>query len=126
MQRLGAKLIEDDIYSFCEKVLSQTKWKPGEPLIIDGIRHIEVADTLSKIIKPSRLFLIYLEAAESIVKSRIGNEKFLNAKKVASHSTEIQVEKVLKHRCHLVIDSGDSLDRSEKKIIDYYNKIKNS
>src|SRR5262245_37743225 len=46
LQDLGEQLVRKDVRGFCEDVLKQQPWEPGRPLIIDGVRHIEVLEAL--------------------------------------------------------------------------------
>lgn len=71
LQALGETLISEGWDTFCAGVLRQADWRPGTPLVIDGIRHIEAIDTLAKLTAPSSIRLVYLEASEEERRRRL-------------------------------------------------------
>jgi hypothetical protein len=64
LQELGAALIGQDCEGFCRAVLGQTDWDPGQPLVIDGLRHVEAVDVLRQLVAPSTLLLIFITVNE--------------------------------------------------------------
>src|SRR4051812_46776907 len=57
LQAVGQELVDTNARGFCQHVLSQagSRWIPGGDLIIDGLRHVEVATALRELVKPSLL-----------------------------------------------------------------------
>lgn len=97
LQELGAFLVAQDITGLCQKVLRQSGWGPGHPVIIDGIRHYSVLQTLRQLVSPLRLFLVYLEASDVDRRARLmARESGIVAKleKFDSDSTEVEVTKL--------------------------------
>lgn len=46
LQAIGADLVEKDVAEFARAVLAQADWRPGQSIVIDGIRHVTVLDHL--------------------------------------------------------------------------------
>jgi hypothetical protein len=72
-------LIDQGWEEFCRAVLMQVHWEPGQPLVIDGIRHTEAVDALRQLVTPS-------EAEE--------------------HPIEVQVGTVLPEMADLIVDGA--------------------
>lgn len=95
LQEIGASLVAKDVEGFCRAVLTHYQWSAGEPLIIDGIRHAEVADALRRLVAPLELRVVYLEADEATRRARLRQSDGDWPNKlqmVESHSTEEQVK----------------------------------
>src|SRR5437764_382109 len=60
LQEIGDELIRQNLEGFCRSVLAQADWKPGQPLVIDGVRHFEVDDLLRRMVGPSKYVLTYV------------------------------------------------------------------
>jgi dephospho-CoA kinase len=92
-QAIGEELIEADARDFCKNVLARAPWSPGDPLVIDGIRHLEVADLLAGMVRPTDFVLIFVELPraerEARLKNRDGESRPLE--RFEHHSTEAQI-----------------------------------
>lgn len=116
LQQIGEKFINKDIEKFCIDVLGQIDWKSQNIFIVEGIRHLEVLKTLKRILKSHDVVLIYLEIDENERKKRLNlTDKDLN--KIDSHSTEIQLDDILKSEADLVINGNLELATIVNKII---------
>src|SRR4051812_10083492 len=64
LQSVGQELVDKDAHGFSQAVLSQagTAWTPGQNLIVDGLRHTEVAAALRELVKPSSLRIVLIDA----------------------------------------------------------------
>jgi len=102
LQDLGATFMENSD-EFCRAVLKQAEWKPGRHLVIDGMRHTKMMDSLLRLTNPSKLLLIFIRVDERTLKDRRGKEKQENIEK---HSTEVEVLTTLPVRADLVIDGA--------------------
>jgi len=71
LQNIGATLIDQGWDRFCRAVLSQVDWDPGQPLVIDGIRHVEAIDMLRQLVAPSKLLLVFVAVSELERKGRL-------------------------------------------------------
>ncbi len=61
LQDTGSGLVRD-VEGFCHAVVAQSGWRPGQSLIIDGLRHPKVLKTLRRMFKPTEVIGIYVEA----------------------------------------------------------------
>jgi dephospho-CoA kinase len=117
-QKIGGELIEKDAHDFCVKVLAQGAWRPGSPLILDGIRHLLVADLLAGMARPADFLLVFVQLSrgerESRLRSRDGEEQPLE--RFESHSTESQVAD-LRARADLVVDGDRSVDQMTEEVV---------
>lgn len=117
-QAIGEELIGADICRFCENVLAQVSWSPGEPLVIDGIRHLEVADLLAGMVGTTDFVLVYVELARAErgarLKSRDGEPQPLE--QFERHSTEAQVSE-LRVRADLVVDGDRPIEQLTDAVV---------
>lgn len=125
LQQIGEELIETNLEDFCRAVLNQdSTWKPGSPLIIDGIRHIEVDKLLRKLVAPSRYSLVYLDTDEQTRKQRLREEGINDPElieQIESHSTEQEVNTVLRGVADYVIDGSEPLSALIQKLRAIYS-----
>jgi dephospho-CoA kinase len=98
LQRIGEELVANDPEGLCRSVLKTVEWKSGEPIIIDGIRHLRILSILRELVQPQPLCFIYLDAQEEIRKERLADRKNGDLASLASidaHSTERDVQTCL-------------------------------
>ena len=119
LQELGESLLNHDIKLFCQNVLAQADWIHKMPLIVEGVRHQEVLDTLRKIAAPERAVLIYITTKDSVRFSRISanEQEMINEK----HSTETQVQDILLNNADVVISNNDSVEKAVNEAIGWIN-----
>lgn len=119
-QRIGEELIREDARKFCEHVLAQISWCRGEPLIIDGIRHLQVADLLADMVHPSRFVLIFADLPraerEMRLRSRDGGSRPLE--ELERHSTEAQIAD-LRGRADLVVAGDRPLAHAAADVVSF-------
>jgi dephospho-CoA kinase len=122
LQAIRADLVERDIEGFCRAVLAQANWQPGQPIVIDGIRHTEVLDSLRQIVAPTALYLIFVTVDEATRSARLLEREATSLEKhqyLEQDSTERQVKFDLAHLSDLIIDNRHSLRESVKQIVDW-------
>lgn len=120
LQTVGASLVNQGLEQFCSSVLAQVNWKPGQPLVVDGIRHAEVVSTLHRLVVPSKLLLVFVAVNKSIRKTRLIEKGLTNCEKlqqIEMHSTEIQVQTVLQKMANLTVDSTAKIEELVKEIV---------
>lgn len=106
LQEIGALLVENPD-EFCLSLLEQYGWKPGQHLIVDGIRHAKIIYALRKVTEPSRVFLIFVEVDEKVRKKRLLNHKDIGKQRdpeLESHVTETDVKTALPTMADLLVD----------------------
>ncbi len=110
-QEIGEDLIRNNLEEFCRNVLAQApNWKPGRPLVIDGVRHVEVSNLLKEIVAPSKYVLALLEVNEETRLERLHREEINEddiIKRIESHSTEAQVKTVIPQFADFIIDANE-------------------
>ncbi len=52
LQHIGSQLVADGWDAFTRRVLSQAAWRPGDSLIVDGLRHPGAVTALQRITAP--------------------------------------------------------------------------
>jgi dephospho-CoA kinase len=117
-QKIGEELIQKDAHDFCKHVLSQVSWSPGKPLVIDGIRHLQVADLLAEMVRPSDFMLVFADLPRDERKIRLrnrdGGSQSLEA--FERHSTEAQIAD-LRDRADLVVAIDRPVDQLTDEIV---------
>ena len=120
LQDLGDKLVRHDVRRFCEDVLKQQPWEPGKPLIIDGVRHVEVLDSLGEILSPAKSYLIYVNVDRTTQTKRLKDDPLPHKKtldELEKHPTEQQVRSKLPDRAALVLDGTQDPEELTQKVI---------
>ena len=113
LQEVGESLIQEGWEQFCKSVLAQATWEPGEPLVVDGIRHVEAVEMLRLLIAPSELLLIYITLNETTRKARLykrNSADYAQMQSIEEHSTEVQVKRQLPQMANLIVSGERSID----------------
>lgn len=124
LQEIGASLVEnpDD---FCLSILKQISWQSGQHVVVDGIRHLKIIDSLNRVTQ-SNIYLIFVDVEDNIRegrhKKRDGVEN-TNIEQIESHSTELEVKNILAARADLIVDGTRSITDIVHEIETYVNKI---
>ena len=112
LQEVGVVLIDKGWMSFCDAVLGQAEWHPGQSLIVDGIRHREAYDTLKLLVAPSKILLIYIAVDEAEQQAHLRKRNDPDAERlsiVESHSTEKDVIDSLPALADLVVNGSNTI-----------------
>lgn len=110
LQDFGASLVKNKCEKFCKSVLNQADWHPGMNIILDGVRHVKILETIKQITAPSVVLLVYVDTSEKERKKRIllsRNTNLSDFKQHESHSTEIDVKIKLKKLANIVVVNND-------------------
>jgi dephospho-CoA kinase len=112
LQETGNKLIGHGWELFCKAVLECANWKPGEGLVIDGIRHVEGLQVIREIVAPLNIYLIYIAVDEEIRNRRLASKNIQQEKllQIEHHDTETQVPNTLLSLADTVLDGGGATD----------------
>ena len=124
LQDLGDQLVRRDVRAFCEEVLKQHPWQPGRPLVIDGVRHVEVLEVLSEILAPAKGYLIYINVDRTTQSKRLEHDELRHKKpleELERHPTELQVRSKLPDRAALVLDGTQSPEELTERVIAFLN-----
>lgn len=108
LQTLGANLIDELGWeTFCWNVLLSAGWKDGEPLVVDGVRHIEAYRAITTLVAPSLAVLAFLDVEDGLLDSRRQVRGLSpDEGRLETHSTEIQVVRSLPDIAELRLNAG--------------------
>ena len=121
LQELGAALAKEPD-RFCDAVLTFSEWEAGEPLVVEGIRHQEVLESLRRKVAPLEVRLVYLDIDESERIRRLNEREPSSTdrmKAVESHSTESQVKDVLSESADFHVSTKEPSNLVIDKIVDW-------
>jgi len=120
LQEVGATLIAQGWEGFCHAVLGQGAWVPGQPLIVEGIRHAEALAVLRQLVAPSELRLVFIAVNEPTRAARLGQRGMPERETlpgVEAHSTEAQVGTVLPGMADFTVDGTRPLEELLQDIV---------
>ena len=126
LQTLGEKLLNNGIEEFCRSVIGQVGWKPGQSLVIDGIRHRDVLNKLKEIASPSLFVLVYISVNEDNRFQRLTQRDGLSQKeldKVEEHSTEKDTKIVLSQLADIKIEGEQPIEVMVKEISNHLSRF---
>ena len=107
LQRLGAALLEEDCAKLCADCLVYSGWRPGQSVVVEGVRHVEAVDELRALAVPGRFMLVFIEVPEDELLTRLPEKGIMDAdtlQKFEAHSTEVDVKSRLKAIADRVVD----------------------
>jgi dephospho-CoA kinase len=125
LQPIGEELIARGWEDFCRAVLAQAAWTPGQPIVIDGIRHIRAVEILRELVAPMPLCLVLLEAGEQVraARTKRRDDKVQDIatcdREADQHSTEVEVATRLPLMADRVVSAEGELDRIVENIVDW-------
>lgn len=127
LQAVGATLVNQGMEQFCKAVLAQVDWEPGQPLVVDGIRHAEILSTLRRLVAPSELLLVFVAVNKSTREARLIERGLTHQETLylrqeqwqqfEAHSTEAQVQTVLRAIADFTVDSTQKIEELVKEIV---------
>jgi dephospho-CoA kinase len=113
LQDLGQRLADSDPELLCRVVLDAGGFRPGNNLLVDGIRHATVYHALVAMVKPSRARLFYLRATEEARGLRTTERGEASVTSAAeTHRVEAELATTLPEMADAVIDAGGSLSET--------------
>ena len=121
LQELGASLAKDPD-RFCDAVLTFSKWEAGEPLIVEGVRHGSILESLRRKVAPLEVRLVYLDIGEAERVKRLSLREFSTQERidaVEKHSTESQVKRILSDAADFHVSTEESTDLVVGKIVEW-------
>ncbi|MDB4766752.1 AAA family ATPase [bacterium] len=123
VQNVGQSLIESGWREFCNSVLEAANWRNGDSIVVDGIRHCQAVATIKEIVKPQPFRLIYVEVDSNLRLERLGKNSTEMAR-MDAHSTEADVQNVLRSIADKCVDGSRDLDDLIVEISDYVGNEK--
>ena len=107
LQELGEALVKSDRESFCRAVLRAGDWRRGDSIVVDGVRHLEVLETLKTIASHDSVLLVLVEADPNTRLERLRERGSITRNQVQSqdqHSTAREIDSSLPQVADLVLD----------------------
>lgn len=118
LQNLGAELVESDPEKLCKLVLADANLEPGQPFVVEGIRHVEILRILKGMASPLEFHLIFVTVAETLRSERLlQRDRQYPQGLLGRHSTEQDVKNVLEHLASCVIENDQSIETATHMII---------
>ncbi|MCH8247918.1 MAG: AAA family ATPase [Bacteroidetes bacterium] len=126
LQTIGAQLVDEDPTGFVSAVLQHAGWIKEEPIIIDGLRHIVILETLRQLLSPLSLKLILVTVGDDVrgerLKSRSdGLAECLQV--VEAHSTEQDVRGDLLAFADLSVDGSKPLNQLVVEVVEWVSGL---
>ena len=111
LQRLGQSLVDEGPRRFCEQVLRWASWKPGNPLILDGLRHVAVSEALRSLAAPMSYYLVYLNIDQAVQEARLTKRDSESASVVDLNQdlTEVEVRRGVRESADVVVNGSDPI-----------------
>jgi cytidylate kinase len=108
LQAIGAELEANDAAMFCRAVLDDAGWSAGDSVVVEGIRHVRILETLKNLVSPQPVFLVYLDAPEERRRARLQERSAQEVdalERAEAHSTERDVIAELPQLANLVLST---------------------
>ena len=112
LQKIGADLAADPV-AFCDDVIgSVANWMPSEALIVDGIRHLTIWQSLKDRFRNRPTYLIYVDSGAARRESLLRVEGYSSTaiNQMATDSTENDLHWDLAAAADVVLDEGSPDD----------------
>lgn len=126
LQPLGEQLkaeLGDD--AFVEAVLNRAG--DGSVVIVDGVRHVEISETIRRLVAPARFVLMFLEVDEETRAIRAEHSRPLDAHRLAAlaqHSTERQVhDGSLRRVADVILDSSKAVEAVVADAVSFVERL---
>jgi len=113
LQLVGESLIQEGWSTFCAGVLNQANWKPGQDLVVDGVRHAAGVRALRSLVTPSQFCLVGILLDPVKRWEREGGLTNIDApliRSIEGHSTEAEVGSKVMALADLVVDGSRPLE----------------
>jgi len=106
LQPIGEEQVRDRPKEFCEAVLQRGGYQPGEGLVIDGLRHVEVLTLLRTLLAPVQVMHVHILSPEEVRVERMVSRGRAGDSTAGgdNHSTEIQLSRELPGVADIIID----------------------
>lgn len=121
LQALGEELLRTlGPLTFASQVVDSSGWKGQGPLVVEGIRHVDIVSALREGNRETPFLLVYLEVPEELRLSRLEARDRLSPSQVAvyeSHSTESDVVSRLRQIADLVVEAGADVDTTVAAVL---------
>jgi len=117
LQDLGEELIAEGWEHFCRAVLAHGHYIGG-PIVVDGIRHLEAAETMRVLVAPVQWRLVAVESADDVRLGRLADRGVdpVIAHYADSHPNEAQIINVMSTADFVVSADSEVSDAADAVI----------
>ena len=122
LQRIGEEEINGQGWDgFCAGLLNWSGWTPGQPMVLDGLRHAEILHSLRRIVAPMSASLVFLRVGEVSRAMRLAERDDQSGMRseVAANSTEVQVQTILQNAANLCVDAERPYEAIVEAVINW-------
>jgi hypothetical protein len=111
LQDLGQNLVDADPDGFCLDVLKSANFQPGGNLLLDGIRHVDIKNRITRLVAPSRSILIHLTLDDAELLKRIESrpQGSVDLPRAEKHRVESELTSSLPQIADRVVDASPSI-----------------
>jgi len=122
LQALGAQLLQDHGAAwFCQQVIARSGWDGRQPLVIDGVRHVDVLNEIGQQLSTHRMVLFYLDLSDQDIPARGIDAS--TRRVIEEHSTEHDVLGALRERANLVVSTAQPLDEVVSTVVNFARSL---
>lgn len=124
LQDFGQSLVASDPDGFCCSVLSSVAFVPGNNLLLDGIRHVNIQSIIRRIVMPSETKLIFLAADPTERHNRIlrRSSDHDDLHYTEAHPVEAELRTSLPAIADAIVDASLDIDAVAEICIDHIRK----
>jgi adenylate kinase family enzyme len=111
LQDLGQSLVDADPNGFCLDVLKSGDFQPGGNLLLDGIRHVDIKNRVTKLVAPSHTILVHLTLDDAELLKRIESrpQGSTDLARAETHRVESELVSSLPQIADRVVDASPSI-----------------
>lgn len=127
LQQMGATLVQDHPEDLCSQVLKEAKSASASMSVIDGLRHVKILEQLRVMVTPRSVACVFIAAPIDLRLKRILERDGASAAQLMElekHSTEVEVQAVLKRHADIVVTNSSSIDNCVDQIVSWALHIK--
>ncbi|MGI8397443.1 AAA family ATPase [Agrobacterium deltaense] len=106
LQDFGQRSVEADPEAFCHGLLKSANYRPGEDLLVDGVRHVKIFETLQAIISPASVRLVHLSLTDDAQQVRVDRRTdSADLNRARGHAVEAELISDLPQRADLIVNA---------------------
>jgi dephospho-CoA kinase len=120
LQALGEQLVSSEPKALCCRVLAEAEPKGTQPIVIDGLRHRHIYDTLQKLLAPQPILIVYVDIRDDVRRGRLKFRDGLTdeqIQKLEEHSTEAEVFSEIRGIANIITDNSGSLEAAVSSVV---------
>ena len=122
LQTLGAQLLQDHGPAWlCQQVIARAGWDGHRPLVVDGVRHVDVLNEIGRQLSAHRNVLFYLDLPDQDMPARGLDAS--TRRVIEDHSTEHDVLRALRERANLVVSTAPPLDEVVSTVVNFARSL---